>query len=95
MDAEQELLKISDELKVEIITALEKALIKIGDKKLGGSKAQKIISFSLVCCWVLWLKQIRAKPRAKLFEKGCEAAADRLLEFAKEEKLGLNLISNQ
>lgn len=94
MDAEKELLKISDEMQIEIIEAMERALNKIGTRQLGGTMAQKIISFSLIYCWTLWLKQHSPERRVKLFEDGCDAVANKLLELAKEERTGSNKLIN-
>ena len=94
MDPEDKLIKISDELQIEIIKSMEIALIKIADQKVGGTMAQRAVSLSIIYCWILFLKQITPNRRAKLFKIGCENAADQLLEFAKKEALGLDFKIN-
>jgi hypothetical protein len=84
----KELLEISEELQIDFIKALEVSLIKIQDKRLGGEKAQEIISHSIIAAWVLWLKQITIMKRAELFEQGCHLAADKLLEISRIETYG-------
>ena len=91
MNRDKELLKISEELRADFLKAMEAALVKITDKRLGGRSAQRILSHGILYCWILCLEQLSKSRRAELFEEGLHHAADRILDIEKQEIYGPNI----